>query len=130
MRSSVRKKDNLHTLVGLVVLVDGIATYIQYEYLKSNIQQEIQTNSSKLLKDDEKQLYDHFTRDRSRIIFLGNVPTIKGIIEATENSGIDPRDGTTTQEWKNRLATIFYAYMQSDAARVVIQSYGFGLPKQ
>lgn len=114
MRSSVRKKDNLHTLVGLVVLVYGIATYIQYEYLKSNIQQEIQTNSSKLLKDDEKQLYDRFTRDRSRIIFLANVPPIKGIIEATENSGIDPRDGTTTQEWKNRLATIFYAYMQSN----------------
>ena len=114
MRSSVRKKDNLHTFVGLVVLVYGIATYIQYEYLKSNIQQEIQTNSSKLLKNDEKQLYDRFTRDRSRIIFLGNVPPIKGIIEASKNSGIDPRDGTTTQEWKNRLATIFYAYMQSN----------------
>ena len=43
--------------------------------------------------------------------FLGKTPPIKGIIRAVENGGIDPMSGSTTDEWSERLAVVFTAFL-------------------
>lgn len=43
--------------------------------------------------------------------FLRNTPPIQGIIRAENNQGEDPIDGSTQEQWKRRLATIFRAVL-------------------
>ncbi|MDX1495944.1 MAG: response regulator [Salinisphaeraceae bacterium] len=50
---------------------------------------------------------------RSDVSLLANTPPIMGIVRASRNSGKDPRDNSDLDVWKNRLGTIFSAYLES-----------------
>ncbi|MCB1782645.1 MAG: PAS domain S-box protein [Alphaproteobacteria bacterium] len=52
-------------------------------------------------------LQSAFNELNTNINVLARTPPVQGIIRATENNGIDPQDGSTTQLWKSRLETIF-----------------------
>ena len=43
--------------------------------------------------------------------FFMATPPIQGIIRARDNGGVDPRDGSTEEVWKKRLAAIFAGAM-------------------
>ena len=47
------------------------------------------------------------------IVYLSNTPPVRGIIRAKQNNGIDPVDGSTTQEWISRLHSLFSEYLLS-----------------
>ena len=40
-------------------------------------------------------------------LFLAGTPPIQGIIRAHQAGGVDPRDGSSERQWRERLATIF-----------------------
>ena len=46
--------------------------------------------------------------------FLHQTPPISGIVRATQNSNVDPKDGTTLVQWKHRLETIFVAFIENN----------------
>lgn len=46
--------------------------------------------------------------------FLHQTPPISGIVRATENANVDPKDGTTLLQWKQRLQTIFVAFIENN----------------
>ncbi|MBK7404732.1 MAG: HAMP domain-containing protein [Phycisphaerales bacterium] len=45
---------------------------------------------------------------------LADVPPIQGILRAKANGGIDPADGSTELQWRNRLGVIFRSLLSAD----------------
>lgn len=46
--------------------------------------------------------------------FLHQTPPISGIVRATQNNKLDPKDSTTLNQWKHRLETIFVAFIENN----------------
>ncbi len=68
-------------------------TYYQDTQFKlESITQTITNNSEKIKSD---------------ALFLASTPPIMGILRASKNKGIDPKDGSSIETWKKRLQTIF-----------------------
>ena len=47
--------------------------------------------------------------------FLHQTPPISGIVLATANGNVDPKDSTTLDQWKHRLETIFVAFIENNS---------------
>lgn len=57
-------------------------------------------------------------------IFLSKMPPIQGMIRASRNNGIDPRDGSTTEVWKQRLQKIFKEMIDSREGYIQLRYIG------
>ena len=42
------------------------------------------------------------------------MPAIKGLIRASQNGGVDPKENTTTQVWENRLQKTFMSLVKNN----------------
>ena len=51
---------------------------------------------------------------RRDALFLSDTPPVSGIIRATENGGIDPRESDTREVWERRLQEIFSAFASAN----------------
>lgn len=52
--------------------------------------------------------------DKDKVRFIHSTPPISGIVRAMENDGKDQLDNTTTQQWKQRLQTIFTGFIAAN----------------
>ncbi|UXD86156.1 ATP-binding protein [Thalassolituus hydrocarboniclasticus] len=52
--------------------------------------------------------------DKDKVRFIHSTPPISGIVRALENGGKDHLDNTTTQQWKQRLQTIFTGFIAAN----------------
>ncbi|WP_340676783.1 hypothetical protein [Paraglaciecola sp.] len=68
------------------------------------------TNKSK--KRDKLEL--RIAESRNKLHFLFATPPISGLSRAMTHDDVDPFDGTTTAQWKQRLETIFSAFIRSN----------------
>ena len=50
---------------------------------------------------------------RQDVVFLANTPPISGIIRASANFGLDPRDKNSYATWEGRLQEIFAAFLRA-----------------
>ncbi len=50
---------------------------------------------------------------RQDVVFLAATPPISGIVRASTNKGIDPRDNDTYAKWEARLQEIFAAFLRA-----------------
>ncbi|MDP1634531.1 MAG: PAS domain S-box protein, partial [Gallionellaceae bacterium] len=50
---------------------------------------------------------------RQDAVFLANTPPISGIVRASANDGIDPRDNNPYATWEKRLQEIFAAFLRA-----------------
>lgn len=47
------------------------------------------------------------------VLFISSIPPVPGIIRTLKADGIDPVDGSSLQEWKNRLNSIFQDFLKT-----------------
>lgn len=57
---------------------------------------------------------DSIKNARKQVRFLYSTPPVEGLVRASLNDGVDPFDGTTTELWKQRLQTIFVAFLENN----------------
>ena len=50
---------------------------------------------------------------RQDVVFLANTPPVSGIVRASTNNGIDPRDNDSYAKWELRLQEIFAAFLHA-----------------
>ncbi|MFC3228481.1 PAS domain S-box protein [Marinibaculum pumilum] len=72
-------------------------------------------NEAQLIAPQIEIAYERMRTDATAI---GEMPPFQGIVRASRNGGIDPVDGSTTAEWRDRLQTIFRAILQRRPAYV------------
>ena len=75
------------------------------EFKLNSIIQTIKNNSKKIESD---------------VLFLAATPPIQGILRASQNNGIDPKDGSSIETWKLRLQKIFeeMMYLNTDYMQI------------
>ena len=76
----------------------------------TQIDSEFSTTNQRL----REVLTSFISRSKSDISFLHSTPPISGLPRAHYNNGIDPYDGTTYKQWKERLETIFIGFMENN----------------
>ena len=50
---------------------------------------------------------------RQDVLFLASLPSVSGIVRASANNGVDPRDKSTYAEWEARLQDILAAFLRA-----------------
>ncbi|MEX1668235.1 ATP-binding protein [Zhongshania guokunii] len=97
----------LFPLVALIVLSNAVIISIIMSQLD---QQLLDATEQNLINESELQAVQ-FRANMLELVrdlrFIAGTPPIQGLIRAERNGGIDPRDGSTFQEWVSRLGVIF-----------------------
>lgn len=74
-------------------------------------------NEISQLEIDTRMLSPNFTSIYKEVkddnLILSKMPPIQGVIRASQNNDIDPRDGSSTEVWKSRLANIFMTMLEA-----------------
>ncbi|MFQ5413545.1 MAG: PAS domain S-box protein [Phycisphaerae bacterium] len=67
-----------------------------------------------------RDLRHHFKTLRRDVLTVVQYPPVTGLLRCRDAGGIDPQDGSTAAEWKQRLETLFgaYAATHDDVAQV------------
>ncbi|WP_434339739.1 ATP-binding protein [Motilimonas cestriensis] len=99
----------------LLMLIVCIGLYFAFAlYAERSI---VAQQSAKLLQANTASLNTlerRIAESRNKVQFLHATPPISGISRAMSHNGVDPYDGTTTEQWKIRLQTIFIAFVQNN----------------
>lgn len=70
------------------------------------------------------QFRSAFSSMETDVLVLSRLPPIQGLIHSLRNNDLDPRDGSTTTLWRNRLETIFKSMMDPKKHYVQIRYIG------
>ncbi|HEX5364281.1 MAG TPA: EAL domain-containing protein [Gallionella sp.] len=108
----------LYTRIAIAVSVALVAVGIalvsaEQARLRDAYLSERSTHLEKSLQAEELRLSQSIDTLRRDVVFLSNTPPIFGIMRATLNRGIDPRDGNTRAKWEARLQEIFSAFSKA-----------------
>jgi diguanylate cyclase (GGDEF)-like protein/PAS domain S-box-containing protein len=113
--SKLRLATHIQVLVaGLVVLctllllftIDRQQREVMLLHAGNDLGDRLQTSAAQL-----RQLTESLRQD---VLFLSKNPPISGIVRATQNGGIDPRDRNPRDVWVRRLQEIFSAFADAN----------------
>jgi len=100
-------------LGGLIFFALIFTSFISYKQSKSVVEDiaiELEQSKFALLKHEiENTLNNH----RKNLLSLHDVPPIQSILRARANNNVDPQNGDTLQEWRQRLMVIFGAFLSN-----------------
>lgn len=100
----------LGALIFLALIILSFASYWQSQNVLELKVLELEQSKFSLLKHEiEGDLNNH----HNNLLSLRDVPPIQAIIRARANNRVDPDNGDTLQEWRDRLATIFGAFLDN-----------------
>ncbi len=95
-------------LIFLVLTFTSFASYWQSQGVAELKVIELEQSKFSVHKHEiESALANH----HKNLLSLHDVPPIQAIIRARTNNGVDPENGNTLQVWRNRLTTIFGAFL-------------------
>jgi methyl-accepting chemotaxis protein len=63
--------------------------------------------------DSESKITSFLNNVKADVLYLSQTPPVQGIARARANQGIDPKDNSSYQDWKDRLEIIFYSFLES-----------------
>lgn len=107
----------LLTIVCLVFCVFGLfAVYTFEKHVKNDVLGSIEQEFTETQERLKEIVTSSITESKSDLRFLYSTPPISGLPRAEFNDGIDPYDGTTYNQWKERLETIFIGFMENNLA--------------
>ncbi len=100
-------------VLAILLVVLGLVFYVQGRFLEQEILADIQqelAQQSELTKSTFQRRLDQWGNEAR---FLYSTPPVQGLVRASYNKGVDPNDGTKSEQWKHRLETIFSAFLES-----------------
>ena len=97
-------------LLFISLTVTNLSNYWQSRSIAEEKTIELEQSKLSLLKHEiEGELENHL----KNLLTLHDVPPVKAIIRARANHGIDPKNGDTLQQWRERLTVIFLAFLKT-----------------
>jgi PAS domain S-box-containing protein len=103
----------LMTLVSILVIFAAAIAVFESQ-LSQSVTNEFKSTLSTAGDQINLQVQENIDNYRHDLRFLHATPPISGFARALENNGVDPTDGTTAQQWRQRLETTFAAFLQSN----------------
>lgn len=99
----------------LLLLVAGGLLWIDHE--NKNLQKsyliERSADIESALHVDQKRLTRAIETLRQDVLFLSNTPQVSGLVRASTNNGIDPRDRISYSVWEVQLQQVFAAFLRA-----------------
>ncbi len=105
---------NLRTLCLAVLLILTVTIGGQFYYSQNNIVNRLEHATLNRVDAVAYEIEAQFNRDYHKVRFLYATPPVQGLARSISNQGIDPADKTTTEQWKQRLETIFRAHLENN----------------
>lgn len=91
----------------------GLTLFFIFSNIEVNYSALTISNNEKTVKFSAIELQNLIKYTERDIFFIENIPPLQGIFRAQKNGGIDPLDGSTEDEWKNRLISILISLSQA-----------------
>ncbi len=89
------------------------------------LDQQVRATANQLLRGEQQRVQALFSEEREAAkqlaYYMAGMPPVAGIIRAENNGGIDPLDGSTVIQWRQRLEHIFSNIMSHESAVVQIR---------
>ncbi|MEZ7275836.1 ATP-binding protein [Pseudoalteromonas sp. 68 DY56-GL68] len=105
------------TIVSFVFFIFALfAVYFFEGHVKSDVLGSIDQEFTETQERLKEIVTSSIAESKSDLRFLYSTPPISGLPRAEFNDGIDPYDGTTYNQWKERLETIFIGFMENNLA--------------
>jgi len=96
-------------IVLLITTAAGILVFLYDKAHINNALEQTENNFQRYTHNANAQLLSHIEEVKRNLEMLSISPSVNGITRSTANFGIDPMDGSTTQQWKERLAETLIA---------------------
>ncbi len=104
-----------HKIVLLILCCALVSTavvgFVAYERVRTAAIEDAKEKlgvETRLMAQKFRHTYHEIARD---LKMIAEMPPIQGIIRARRNGGVDPLDGSTEKQWRDRLATIFRSFL-------------------
>ena len=110
--------------ISLVVLTGAIVGGMLYGGIKAVLVGQEYDMLSQQVRLRGKNLIAGLGPLREDLQILAGTPAIEGIVRARDAGGIDPLDGSSEDQWRDRLADIFAEYLRTKAAYLQIRYIG------
>ncbi|MFA7555765.1 MAG: ATP-binding protein [Spongiibacteraceae bacterium] len=115
---SIRSNNTNHSRFWLGFLIALIAYALisaaLYQTTKVSTHQSLFEFHQAEVDQAARLIEQHLDVARDQVRFIKGLPPISGIIRATENNGIDPKDSNTLSQWQQRLQTIFVEFLRAN----------------
>ena len=104
------------TAAALVIVIAGAFGLMRIEEsrLREIHLDEQRGQLAESLHAEKQRLNMAIDKLRRDVLFLSDTPPVSGIVRATENGGIDPRESDTRETWERRLQEIFSAFASAN----------------
>ncbi|HAG28603.1 MAG TPA: hybrid sensor histidine kinase/response regulator, partial [Alteromonas macleodii] len=104
--------------LGLALVLATVLVVLVVGLFESNIKATAESQTFTALEESaasaENAANSQVRKYINALNFLHQTPPISGIVRASENENLDPKDGTTLEQWKQRLETIFVAFIENN----------------
>jgi PAS domain S-box-containing protein len=115
-----KKAASLNPYFALVSIVFVVFIAIAVSFFEGQVKEDVLDSIDQEFVETNQRLKEIVTTTlseyKSDLRFLYSTPPISGLPRAHFNNGIDPYDGTSYQQWKERLETIFIGFMENNLA--------------
>ncbi len=101
-------------LITVFVAVTLSVVYYTNRQARRQVHEETKQQMDQLLKESHDTVERNLHRASEDLRFLLRTPPIQGIVRSTQNGGVDPYDETKLHQWKERLTTIFQAFLETN----------------
>lgn len=112
MKLSIRHKVGLLS-ISLVALTAATVAFVFYQNSTTFLTEQALENMSNHMQEDNSVLKNRIQSLREDVLFLAGTPPIQGIVRAHEGGGVDVAGSSSTQQWVNRLTSIFNILLHS-----------------
>lgn len=112
-------------LSGIIVVVSAsIPSALFFRELDRQLLEKARQNLAAESRLQEQALRSSLLRTRDTLLFLSQTPPIQGIARASRSGGVDPLDGSSLKQWKQRLSSIFLRLSQSHSSYLQVRYIG------
>jgi len=107
--------------VGAVLVSSVVVASAVYHSNRSTLLQYELGAVSKRLDEERKDVESELQTAREDLFFLKSMPPVSGIIRARRGGGIDSEGGSTEEQWRGRLQSIFNQALLSKPAYLTLR---------
>lgn len=97
-------------LISIVLIASSASSYWQSRGISEEKAIELEKSKLLLIKHEIQGNLGNYHKN---LLTLHDVPPLRAILRALANNGIDPESGDTLQVWRERLISIFKAFVKS-----------------
>jgi len=109
------------SIAAISALAVSAANFVWVEHLAVERSiEDLETRSREIAIQIEAGLFDL----RNQTLTISRVPPFEGLARALRNGGVDPSDGSTVEQWRDRLETVFLSVMDDRPAYDQIRFIG------